>query len=257
MKWELKQSAKQGELDLYLYGDVEGNGYDWWNGEEIKSETSAQTFREQLNQYDGIGQINVYINSWGGSVFEGTAIASQLRRHQAHVTAYIDGFACSIASVIACACDEVVMYSNTTMMIHNMSCGCFGNAQMLRKMADDLDVMMEANRQIYLDKCKGKLPEEKLIEMLDAETWLTARQCLEFGLCDKLIEEDKDLSQAKEMLEKANRKLKQSVSYRKVLMQQCREILEEKKPEEKPESNHEQKVLVSKIAEAFLNFKEV
>lgn len=257
MRWDLKQSAKQGELDLYLYGDVEGDGYDWWNGKEVRSETSAKTFREKLNEFDGIAQINVYINSWGGSVFEGTAIATQLRRHNAHTTAYVDGFACSIASVIACACDEVVMYSNTMMMIHNMACGCFGNAQLLRKTADDLDVMMESNRQIYLDKSKGKLLEDKLVEMLDAETWLSARQCLDFGLCDKIVEENKDLTEAKEMLEKAERSLEQSISYRKMQLSQYKEFLKctEAQPQVRQKNNQE--ALTEKIAKAFLNFQEV
>ena len=106
------------------------------------------------------------VAAFGGSVFEGTAIYNQLKRHPAHKTVYVDGFACSIASVIAMAGDEVVMPRNTMMMIHNMwSCVC-GNAAELRKAADDLDIINDAGRQAYLSKAGDKLTEEKLAEMM-------------------------------------------------------------------------------------------
>lgn len=119
--WEIKQAAQQsGVLEIYIYGDVESDGYDWWTDEVIRSETSANTFREELAKYADIAEIKLYINSYGGSVFEGTAIYNQLKRHPAKKTVYIDGFACSIASVIAMAGDEIIMPRNALMMIHNM-----------------------------------------------------------------------------------------------------------------------------------------
>lgn len=110
--WELKQSATPGMLELYIYGDVKNDGYDWRTDEVIQSETSANTFRETMAENKNISEINIYINSYGGSVFEGTAIYNQLRRHPAHKTVYIDGFACSIASVIAMAGDTIIMPRN-------------------------------------------------------------------------------------------------------------------------------------------------
>ena len=61
-----------------------------------------------------------------------------------------------------------------------------GNSAELRKAADDLDAMGEAFGQTYLVKAGDKLTEEKLIEMLDAETYLTAKEAYEFGLCDEI-----------------------------------------------------------------------
>ena len=89
------------------------------------------------------------------------------------------------------------------MMIHNMWMGAVGNAAELRKAADDLDVINAAGRQAYLFKAKEKLAEDKLIEMMNAETWLTAEQCIEFGLADKYAENDADMSEAANVLQKA------------------------------------------------------
>lgn len=86
--WEIKQQTG-GVLDLYIYGDVEGDSYNFWSGEVIQSETSADHFRKELEKYPDVSQINVYINSYGGSVFEGTAIYNQLKRHSAHKTVFI------------------------------------------------------------------------------------------------------------------------------------------------------------------------
>lgn len=226
--WELKQSVNQDVLDLYIYGDVTDLEIDWVNWCWVESENSAKHFREELSKYPNVTQINVYINSYGGSVFEGTAIYTQLKRHSAYVTVYIDGFACSVASVIAMAGDKVIMPSNTMMMIHNASmCSC-GNAKELRKMADDLDAIMKGNRQVYLEKSNGKITEDKLIELLDGETWLTAENCLEYGFADEVSGVDADLTTAKQMLQKVNKSLEQHLSYNKALTALAKESLIEK-----------------------------
>lgn len=181
-----KQAAGD-SLDVYLYGHIEPSYYDYWEGVEVEGNSSDYFKRILFDENPHAKQINLFINSGGGDVFEGTAMANMLRRHPAKVTAVIDGFACSIASVIAMAADDVYMPNNASMMIHNMWTWTVGNALELRKMADDLDKLMEANRTIYLDKAGDKLTEEELIAMLDAETWLTAKECVDLGFCDELM----------------------------------------------------------------------
>lgn len=228
--WELKQAASPGTLELYIYGDVEGDSYDWWRDEVIRSETSANAFRDALAAHPDVKQIDLYINSYGGSVFEGTAIYNQLRRHPAHKTVYVDGFACSIASVIAMAGDEVVMPRNTLMMIHNMWMGAVGNAAELRKAADDLDVINAAGRQAYLEKAGDKLDETALSAMMDAETWLTAEQCLQYGLADRYADADADMSGAAAVLQRANLTLEQRLTAQKSLAAQLRQLAQPPAP---------------------------
>lgn len=229
--WEIRAAAQGAAIDLYIYGDVEGDSYDWWTDEVIESETSANHFREELAKYPNAAEINVYINSNGGSVFEGTAIYNQLRRHPAKKTVYIDGFACSIASVIAMAGDEVVMPKNALMMIHNPWMYTYGNAADLRKAADDLDTIAKGARQAYLTKAGEKLDEERLTEMMDAETWLTAEECLNLGLADRYAEKDADLSLAAGILQKANLQLEQRIKINQSLQKQLKNLQEEKEPE--------------------------
>jgi len=229
--WEFRQSTKPDMLDLYIYGYVEGDSYDWWNDTVIESETSANFFRSELAKYPDVKQINIFINSYGGSVYEGTAIYNQLRRHPAQKIVHVDGFACSVASLIAMAGDKVIMPPNTMMMIHNMwTCAC-GNAKELRKVAEDLDVMMASNRQAYLEKSGNKLTEEQLIDLLDNETYLTAAQCLAYGFADEIPEKEVDLTQAKEMLQQVNQSLEQHLSYNKAVATMIRDMQQRKDPE--------------------------
>lgn len=229
--WEIKQSASLDTVDLYIYKEVEGDGYDWWTDEIVESETSANHFKNELAKYPNAAQINIYINSNGGSVYEGTAIYNQLKRHPAHKTVYIDGFACSIASVIAMAGDEIIMPRNALMMIHNMMMGVWGNSKEIRKAADDLDVINAAGRQAYLMKAGEKLSEEKLSEMMDAETWLTAEQCIEYGLADRYAENDADMEKAREILQKANMSIEQRINVQKSLAAQLRELTDIPEPD--------------------------
>lgn len=250
--WELKQATEPNTLEMYIYGDVEGDGYDWWRDEVIQSETSANHFREELTKYPNATNINIYINSYGGSVFEGTAIYNQLRRHQAFKTVYIDGFACSVASVIAMAGDKVVMPRNAMMMIHNAWTYAMGNSSELRKAADDLEIINKGNRQAYLQKSGEKINEEELVSLLDSETWLTAEDCIRLGFADEYAENDADMIKAQGVLQKVNRTLEQKLSYNKALSAQLKQIneieepqLEESIPASEPQQNNLQKFLLS------------
>lgn len=200
----IKQSAQPNTLDLYIYDYVKEDSTDWWTGETIESETSANYIQKQLEAAKDVTNINIYINSYGGEVKEGLAIYNQLKRHTAYKTVHVDGFACSIASVIAMVGDKVVMGNNTLMMIHHASMGAWGNAEELRKAANDVEVIDKASCSSYLEKAGVKLTEETLNQLLDNQTWLNAEQCLQYGLCDEIAgKEDDTIAQAQQRFDNA------------------------------------------------------
>lgn len=174
-------------LDLFIYDEISGDGVDWWTGEEIKSETSADWFRQTLSEHKDAKQINLYVNSAGGDVVEAMGIRAQLLRHPAKVTGYVDGWAASAASFILTACDEVNMLTGSMQFLHDMWTMAIGNSRELRQVADEMDRMMVGNRQMYLEKAGDKLDEEKLIALMSKESWLTAEECVELGLADNVL----------------------------------------------------------------------
>lgn len=223
--WALRQAAEDaGVLEMYIYGDVEGNYWDWRTGEEIKSDTSAEHFKAELAKFPEAKEIRIFINSYGGEVFEGTAIYNQLKRHKARKVVYVDGFACSIASVIAMAGDEVIMPRNTMMMIHDMRMATVGNARQLRKAADDLEAINAAGRQAYLSKAGDRLTETRLRHLMEAETWLSAAQCIELGLADRYADEEADMNEAAAILQRGNAALQQQLERQRAIAAQLREL---------------------------------
>lgn len=183
--WEFKNKTAT-EADLFLYIEIAswGGGY---------AAHSAQSFKQELDNLGDLDTLNIYINSPGGDVFEGNTIMNMIKRKKCTKNVYVDGLAASIASVIAMAGDKIIMPNNAMMMIHNAWTYAAGNSQELRKLADDLDKVNASIRQTYLDKAGDKLDEETLTTLMDNETWLTAQECYDYGLCDQ-VGEDKSVA---------------------------------------------------------------
>lgn len=151
------------------------------------TDVSASGFRDALKQLGDIKELNLHINSPGGSVFQGIAIYNMLKESKAKVNVYVDGVAASIASVIAMAGDSIFMPSNSMMMIHNPYTYTVGNASELRKTADFMDKLTDASKQAYLDKAGDKLTSDKIQEIMDNETWLSAQEAIDLGLADEVL----------------------------------------------------------------------
>lgn len=177
--------AKEGDVaSLNIYGEI--CHYAW----EEFGEMSACNLSKQLEEMGDVKQINVYINSYGGEVAEGLAIYNALKRHKAKVTTYCDGFACSIASVIFMAGEERVMSEASMLMIHNAWTWASGNAEQLRKQADDLEKITQASVEAY--KAHSSLSEEEIKALMDAETWILPEEALSYGFATKIEKTEKE-----------------------------------------------------------------
>lgn len=174
--------------DLFFYGDIVS---ETWQSEWYEDDMAPGDVKKFLDQLDGTENINIHINSGGGSVFGGIAIYNMLRRNNAHKTVYVDGLAASIASVIMMAGDEIVMPKNATVMIHKPSASYFfttKNADDLRKDAESLDTCQEAIMQTYMTK--AKVDKKEIEQKVNDETWLTGEEAAE--LFDIKVEEAND-----------------------------------------------------------------
>lgn len=158
--------------DLTIYGDI--SSYPW-----NASDVSAFNLSAQLAALEDVSNINVYINSYGGEVAEGLAIYNALKRHPAKIKTICDGMACSIASVIFMAGDERIMNKASLLMIHNAWSFAEGNADELRKQADDLEKINSASVAAYMTHVN--LSKPKLKALMDAETWLTPKEAVRYG----------------------------------------------------------------------------
>ena len=166
------------KADIYIFGDITSWPYD-------ESDVSSYGLSRQLESLQGVDEITVRINSYGGEVAEGIAIYNALRNCPAKVITECAGFACSIASVIFMAGDERIMNEASLLMIHNAWSRCAGNADEHRKEADDLDTVTQLSKQIYL--AATDLDDAELSEWMDAETFIDAETALARGFATKVI----------------------------------------------------------------------
>ncbi len=221
--YSLVKNESTKSADIYIFGDI--TSYDY-----PESNMSAFKLSKILNEMNDLKTINVHISSYGGEVKEGLAIYNVLKNHKAKVITYNDGFACSIASVIFMAGDERIMSKSSLLMIHNAWVFTSGNANDLRKEADDLDKITSASIMVYLESVN--LTEEELKKMMDEEYWLDYNEALKFGFATKVQNDsNKKASQSVKnklinlILEKYNQKAKE-VAMKKYKCSKCDYIYE-------------------------------
>jgi ATP-dependent Clp protease protease subunit len=177
-RWFSVQAKAGDSAEVFIYDEI-GAGY--CGGGVEPSALIKEVNGLKLSPSD---TLNVRINSPGGSYFDGNTIYNYLRGIKSKIRVIVDGMAASAASIIAMAGDTIEMPSNAMMVIHNPWSQVAGDARSMRKAADDLDKMQVGAVATYLRKAGDKLTEAKLVEMLDAETYLTADDAVKWGLAD-------------------------------------------------------------------------
>lgn len=172
--WTMQAKAAVGEI--FLYDEI--------GGKFFSDGITAKTFSADLKALGAITTLNIFINSPGGSVFEGVAIYNILDRHRARKVVSIDGLAASIASVIAMAGDERSIAANALIMIHDPWSVSVGSAEDMRRTADTLDKIRTTLLDTYVTRTTTG--EDRISAMMSEETWLNADEALDMGFVDSI-----------------------------------------------------------------------
>lgn len=172
-------------------GDIISNDdkwvYDWFEWDS----TCPNDVKNALINAEPGEEIEVHVNSGGGSVMAGQEMYSLLRGNP-NVTIVIQSMAGSAAGVVAMAGKNKIS-PVAMVMIHNVSMhGASGDYHDMQKNAEILKQMNASMAAAYTEK-SGKSQEE-ILRLMDKETWLTANQCLEYGFVDEIIKEEKSES---------------------------------------------------------------
>ena len=171
---KFKNGTDGSNSELFFYGDIVSDSWSAWSDEDQYPMNVSQLLKEIGND-----DIDIHINSGGGDVFAGVAICNMLRSANGKKTVYVDGLAASIASVIAMAGDEIIIPSNAFMMIHKAWTFAMGNANDMRSLADTLDKLDSGIIATYMSRAADGVTEDKISELMAAETWLTGAEAAE------------------------------------------------------------------------------
>ncbi len=175
--------AKKINIKGPIVGDSDAWIYEWFG----IAATCPKMVNEVIEKANG-EDLEVIINSGGGSVFAGSEIYTALKSYAGNVVVKVVGIAASAASVIAMAGKQVLMSPTAQMMIHNVSTYASGD---YRDMEHTAEVLKNANDTIAnAYRLKSGKTQEELLKLMDNETWMTAQKAKELGLIDEVMFED-------------------------------------------------------------------
>jgi len=161
----------------------------YYDQEKIEAVSPARIEKE-LREAGG-KDIELYINSNGGSVFAASEIYTLLKEYKGKVTAKIVGLAASAASFFVMAADQALISPLGQIMIHNASTSTYGNSDSHRSSYEMLSGTDKAIANVY--RLKTKLPIDKLLELMNKTTWMNAEKAVELGFVDGVMFNTKEI----------------------------------------------------------------
>ncbi len=163
-------------VEIEMMGDIVSEAY-------YSSDVSPKVIKDQLADADG-ADINITMNSGGGSTIAGSAIINMMRSYEGNIHVHNIGISASMASVILAEATTASMADNALLMIHNPWSMAMGDSNDMKKQADILDKIKDSLLMAYVRKT-GK-SEEEISAMMDEETWLTAQEAYDMGFIDEI-----------------------------------------------------------------------
>src|SRR5690606_26895950 len=140
----------------------------WW-GDSVSAADMDEILKNVWTE-----NITIRLNSPGGDAFDGITIYNRLKDHDAKVKVIVDGWACSAASIIAMAADELVMNTGSMLMIHEASTIVWGTKQDFEKEIELMKKLDKSLVDIYMTK--AKVEREEIETLVNNETWFTAEE---------------------------------------------------------------------------------
>lgn len=184
--YEFKNETEE-SYGLYIYGALtDDKESDMW---ATSQDVDLTDFKEALNKIKSNATLNMYVNSPGGSVFASSTMASMLQRAKENkglkIVSWIDGLCASATSFLIMVSDEIKLYTNSMLMVHKPMSIAIGNADDMQKEIETLN-SIEENVMIPLYMKKAKCDEKTIRSLIDAESWLSAKETNDYFNVDLL-----------------------------------------------------------------------
>ncbi len=185
---------------------------------EIGWDVTADSIENLLNNTNE--DLEIEIDSPGGSVFEGIKIHNLLVNYKGKKTIIINALAASMATYIAMAGDVIKVYDNATFMIHNAWGVAIGDYKEMQNTAEVLEGLTKLLAQKYAQKTGKSIDEIRAL--MDKESFFFGEEIVVNGFADELIKTDKQedkqamFALAKERFKAAVNKLKEKEETKKI-----------------------------------------
>lgn len=193
--WNFVNKAEEESADLYIQGEIVEEGWERemlaeWFGEKA---TASSELEQQLKELNG-KPLNIHCNSFGGSLFAGTAMYCALINYKGKKTGYIDSMCASAATFPMLACDKTYITSASAYCVHlpmvQMVIG--GNRLDIEEQANEVINDLKQIENIMLDAYTKKtgMSKEKIRNILEKDEIMSASKAIELGFVDALVEDE-------------------------------------------------------------------
>lgn len=177
--FNIRQQAAGSKVEIYIFSDVVDEQW-------LSDETSPKSVVDAIKGLD-TQEIDVYIDSYGGSVAAGWGIYNALRQHPAKVKTYGVGFVASAALYPFLAGDERYASTLSAYYMHEAWTSASGYADELRRAADQIESLTDIGVNAFVER--AGMERDKVLELMHEETWLTPEAALELGIATAITQE--------------------------------------------------------------------
>lgn len=184
-RYSLSQTAQKDEAEIMVYSEIVS-----WKWGKDDPEVTAADFDRLLKEAkkSGAKKLRLRVNSPGGHVDQAVSMKSMLNTSGfEEINVDIEGMCASAATFFVCVHNaHVRIAQGSEFMIHNPSAWCRGGADTFRRTAERMEKMQNDQREMYA--ARTGQTEEQIKTWMDAETWFSAKEAVEYGFADEILD---------------------------------------------------------------------
>lgn len=136
-------------------------------------------------EHAGGQDVELYINSGGGSVFAGSEIYTALKEYKGKITSKVTGVAASAATFFMLASDEIYLSPLATTMIHNSAIGTNGDRAVHSSNLELLEGIDKSYAKLF--QAKTSLNDKEILDLMQKTTWMNAEKAVQLGFADGIM----------------------------------------------------------------------
>jgi ATP-dependent Clp endopeptidase proteolytic subunit ClpP len=171
------------ENKLFFYGEIDEQSCLELNRVLIELDLKLQNLRNILGD-DYKPVIHLHINTPGGEIYAAFSTVDTILNLKSDVYTYADGLVASAGTLISAVGDKRYCGKHAHMLIHQLSSAIYGTFADLQAGMDSATMLMKLLKEFY--KKNTKVPMKRLDELMTKDIYLTADECLNYGIVDEI-----------------------------------------------------------------------
>ena len=170
---------------IFFYGDIDQQSCLELNRLLMEVDIKNQNLKNTLSDHAYTPIIHLHMNTHGGCIYSAFSTVDTIRTLKSSVHTYVDGLVASAGTLISSVGHKRIMGKYAQMLVHQLSSETCGTYMQMQNDMDNCENLMKILKQFY--KTHTKIPMKRLDELMKADIYLDATECLTYSLIDQII----------------------------------------------------------------------